>query len=223
MKLNEKQKILLTIAVFGILVAGLVTLNIFKFQQRSELLAKLDGLRQEEEKANDKIKRIPELRDKRSNLANIIDEYTEILPKEEHTQHDAFVEIIDGYRRDTQIVIQKTEYLKPKTETAPAPAGQAGEGSKRQKENFIRHRYKFKLVGTVPDFLRFINKIENHTRFLKIDAISIRPLGSAEEANESSGDDKADADEIGRARIPYKDIELTVSTYTYSKSGGEKK
>jgi len=212
MRLNEKQKILLTLIVFGLLVGGLVTVNVFKFRDRSELLAKIDALQEEENKANAKIKRIPELRDKRANLANTIDIYAEILPKEEHTQHDAFVEIIDSYRKDTQIVIQRTEYLKAKSET---------DEKKKSKENFIRHRYRFKLVGTVPDFLRFINKIENHTRFLKIDAITIKPLGAADELNEF--DEKADSDEIAKARIPFKDIEVTVSTYTYSKGEGDKR
>jgi len=217
MRLSEKQKIILAFVVFGLLIGGLAAMNIMKFRHRSELLAKIDGLKAEEEKANEKIKQIPDLREKRSNLANIIDQYAEILPREEHTQHDAFVDIIDGYRRDTQIVIQRTEYLKPKAD----PKDKDKEGSKKQKENFLRHRYKFKLVGTVPDFLRFINKIENHTRFLKIDSISIKPLGTPEEMSEL--DDKSDADEIAKARVPYKDIELTVSTYTYSKNEGEKK
>jgi hypothetical protein len=214
MKYSENQKILITIAVFGLLIGGMVTINVMKFRQRSDLLAKIDGLRDEEERANEKIKRIPELRERRANLANIINQYAEILPKEEHTQHDAFVEIIDSYRRDTQIVIQRTEYLKPKTE--------ADDGkTKRPKENFMRHRYRFKLIGTVPDFLRFINKIENHIRFLKIDSISIKPLGATDETNDL--DDRADAEEIQKARIPFKDIEVTVSTYTYSKGEGEKK
>ncbi len=207
MKFSEKQKIILVIAIFGLLIGGLVALNVLKFRQRSEILAKIEGLKEEEERASEKIKRIPELREKRANLANIIDQYAEILPKEEHTQHDAFVEIIDGYRKDTQIVIQKTEYIKPK--------GESDDGKKKTKENFIRHRYRFKLVGTVPDFLRFINKIENHIRFLKIDSISIKPLGAADDVNEL--DDRADGEEIQKARIPFKDIEVTVSTYTYSK------
>jgi hypothetical protein len=215
MKFNEKQKIVLVLLVFLGIIGGLVALNYFKFRNRSELLAKIDALVEEENKANSKIKRIPELREKRANLANIIDEYTAILPKEEHTQHDAFVEIIDSYRKDTQIVIQRTEYVKQKSEVEDPKKGKVA-----AKENFIRHRYRFKLVGTVPDFLRFINKIENHTRFLKIDAISIKPLGAPDEVNEF--DDKTDAEEIAKARIPFKDIEVTVSTYTYSKIGEKK-
>ncbi len=213
MKLSEKQKIVVTCLVFGLLIGGLITINVLKFRQRGELQAKIEGLQEEERKANQKIKRIPELRDKRAKLATIIDQYAEILPKEEHTQHDAFVEIIDGYRRDTQIVIQSVEYLKPKVTRV-----KKGE-VKTTQENFIRHRYQFKLVGTVPDFLRFINKIENHTRFLKIDAISIKPLGAPHDTNTT--DDRADFEEIQKARIPFKDIELTVSTYTYSKDDGE--
>jgi Tfp pilus assembly protein PilO len=214
MKFTEKQKIILVIAVFGLLIGGLVALNVLKFRQRSEILAKIEGLKEEEEKANDKIKRIPELREKRANLANIIDQYVEILPKEEVTSHDAFVEIIDSYRKDTQIVIQRTEYIKPKGEVEDSK-------SKKQKENFIRHKYRFKLVGTVPDFVRFINKIENHIRFLKIDSMTIKPLGSADEVNEF--DDRTDSDEIQKARIPFKDIEVTISTYTYSKGEGDKR
>jgi hypothetical protein len=95
----------------------------------------------------------------------------EILPKEEHVQHEAFMEIIDAYRKDTKIIIQKAEYVKKKDD----------EKSPKQ-ENFIRHRYKFKLLGTVPDFIEFVNKIENHTRFLKVDTIKIRPLGTLEES-----------------------------------------
>ena len=213
MRVNEKQKIIATIAGFAAVAIGLGAYNVVKYRERSELLARIDALKAEEDKANQKIKRIPELREKRANLANIIDQYAEILPREEHTQHDAFVEIIDSYRKDTQIIIQKTEYVKPKTE--------GDDAKRRSRDNFIRHRYRFKLIGTVPDFLRFINKIENHTRFLKIDAIAIRPLGAPEEPNET--DDKADREEIQRARNPFKEIELTVSTYTYSKGEGEKK
>ena len=160
--------------------------------------------------ATAKIKQIPELREKRAKLINIIDEYAEILPKEEHVQHEAFMEIIDGYRKDTKIIIQKAEYVKIK-EDEKAP----------KQENFIRHRYKFKLLGTIPDFIEFVNMIENHTRFLKVDAINVKPLGAMEETGEAL-DDKADDAELAAASEPVKEIELVVSTYTYSR-GHDKK
>jgi hypothetical protein len=210
MKLNEKQKILVTAGGFLLVIGGLGWLNYLKLKERSVFLAQIARYGQEEQAATDKIKQIPDLRDKRSKLINIIDQYAEILPKEEHVQHDAFVNIIDSYRRDTKIIIQKAEYVKPKDDE-----------KKQKQENFVRHRYKFKLLGTVPDFIEFVNKIENHTRFLKVDAIYIKPVGSTDDNSDEIGE-KADDEELARAAESVKEIELTVSTYTYSK-GQEKK
>ncbi|HZN59408.1 MAG TPA: hypothetical protein VFD71_15155 [Planctomycetota bacterium] len=210
MRFNEKQKIIITAGIFLILVGGLGALNYFKFKGRSELLAQLDKFSAEEQALTAKIKQIPDLREKRAKLINIIDQYVEILPKEEHVQHEAFMEIIDAYRKDTKIIIQKAEYVKKKDD----------EKSPKQ-ENFIRHRYKFKLLGTVPDFIEFVNKIENHTRFLKVDTIKIRPLGTLEESGEDLGE-KPDDDELTAASEPVKEIELTVSTYTYSRGQAKK-
>jgi hypothetical protein len=215
MKLNENQKIILAIVTFVLLLGGLGALNYSKFKQRSDLVGKIDRYQREEKAAIEKLKQIPDLREKRSKLINIIDTYAEILPKEEHVQHDAFVNTIDGYRRDTKILIQKAEYLKPEDK-------RSSQGKQVvEKENFVRHRYKFKLLGTVPDFIDFVNKIENHTRFLKVDAIVIKPLGSTDESGDDLSD-KQDEEELAKATEPMKEIELTVSTYTYYK-GPEKK
>jgi len=210
MRLTDKQKIVAAAGVFVLVTGGLGSLNYFKFKERSDLLAQIDKYGAEEQAATGKIKQIPDLRKKRDKLINIIDTYAEILPKEEHVQQDNFVNIIDGYRKDTKIIIQKAEYVKIK-EDEKAP----------KQENFIRHRYKFKLLGTIPDFIDFVNRIENHTRFLKVDAITIKPLGTMEETGEEL-DDKADDAELGAASEPVKEIELIVSTYTYSR-GQDKK
>ncbi|MBI4605536.1 MAG: hypothetical protein HY721_26525 [Planctomycetes bacterium] len=205
MKLNDKQRTLLVGLVAFLVVAGLGTLNFLKFRERSGLTAQIERYLAEEQVATAKIKQIPELREKRAKLMNIIDEYAEILPKEEHVQHETFMEIIDGYRQDTKVIIQKAEYVKVK-EDEKAP----------KQENFIRHRYRFKLLGTVPDFIEFADRIENHTRFLKVDAVNIKPLGTMDESGEDLGE-KADDQELAAASEPVKEIELTVSTYTYSR------
>lgn len=214
MKLNEKQKIIFTILVITVFLGALGALNYFKYKDRSELLAKIDNLKQEEKKYNDKIAKIPELRKIRKDLANTIEQYTGILPQEEHVEHDAFAEIIDGYSRETQVVIQEVEYLKPKDRSKDKNAA-----GKTADQNFLRHRYRLNLAGTFPDFLRFIGKIENHTRFLKIDEINIKPFGAPDVTNEM--DDKHDPTTLERAKVPIKEIELVLSTYTYKKESPE--
>lgn len=205
MRVNDTQKVILTAVVFTLIVGGLGMLNYFKFSERSDLLAQIDGYLEKEQAATTKIQQIPELRDKRSKLIKIIDQYAEILPKEEHVQHDTFVDIIDGYRKDTKIIIQKAQYVEIKDLENVS-----------DQESFIRHRYKFKLLGTVPDFIDFVNKIENHTRFLKVDAIKIKPLGTTDQMGDSLSD-QADDSELAAAMEPVKEIELVISTYTYSR------
>lgn len=212
-RLNDKQKFIATGVVLAVVFSGLGTMNYLKFAERREHEEQINRYTAEEQAATAKIKQIPELRERRAKLIENLDTYVGILPREEHVQHEAFMEIIDSYRKDSKIVIQKAEYVKIK-EDEKAP----------KKDNFIRHRYKFKLLGTVPDFVDFVSKVENHTRFLKVDAINIRPLGVAEEMGSDSderGDGGSPAD-LSAATDPIKEIDLTVSTYTYSRGEAKK-
>jgi len=202
--MKDKQKVIF-LAVFLLVVVGAIsTMSFLEFKDRSELLTQMDRYQGQETAAQDKIKRISELFEERAELVATIGSYTKILPPEAHVQHDAFVEIIDGYREDTKILIQKADYVNFKDKNKPD--GTAAE------ESFIRHRYRFLLLGTVPDFTEFVSKIENHTRFLKVDAIKIKPYvpkdGVAVETN-------PDEKELHWAAQEIKEIELTVSTYTY--------
>ena len=208
MRINEKQKIIAAVLVFTLFTAVMAALNYFRFEERGTLLAKIDSLQKEEKKANEMIRQIPELRQRRKDLAQIIDQYVSILPPEQHIEHEAFANIIDGYSQETLVVIQKVEYL---------DIG-AAKGKKKKKrigtDNFVRHRYRLKLIGEYRNFLRFINKIENHQRFLKIDEILIQPLGSNKDISKVSKDE---ASTLRMATVQYKNIELVLSTYTYKK------
>jgi hypothetical protein len=206
MKLNEKQKVIVTAAVFLLVLAGVGALNYFKFQERGRLRADMQRYQREEQAAREKRKRIPELVEQRAKLIEQIDRYTEILPPEKHVQHEAFVRTMDEYRRDTKLLIKTAEYVPVKQDP-----------NEREQQNFVRHRYKFKLVGTVPDFLDFIAKVENHRRFLKIDAINISPFGVTGEFTEGDLGDRNDRELLEKAKGELKEIDLTVSTYTYVK------
>ena len=210
MKLNEKQRMAAVMLVLGLAVIGLGTLIFFKFQERLRLNKKMEDYAKQERMAAEKIKRIPKLREERDRLAERIDDYTAILPKDAHVEHDAFVDTIDSYRQDTNIVIKKAEYVKPRTGKKKGK-----KGGKKKPEKFIRHRYKFELVGTVPHLIAFMNKIENHTRFLKVDAFDIHPVGGA-----SSGG--APELELDAADDPLKEVQLTITTYTYFRGSDRK-
>ena len=205
MRFNEKQKVTVVAAVFGVLLVGIGVLNYFKFRERGKWLAEIEKYNREEIGARDKIRQIPTLLEERAKLVDSIDTYTRILPLDSEVEKNNFVNIIDGYRKDTGIVIRRAQYVEVKDEDAA-----------KSNQNFVRHRYRFALTGTVPDFLSFMNKIENHPRFLKLDAIKIKPSGAAGAFDEELRGD-GDEGDLGQAAIPVKDIEITVSTYTYAR------
>lgn len=200
MKLNDKQKCAVIIVILVLGIFGVGTLTFLKFRERGDLHKKLQDYLRQEQDAAVKIKRIPELREQRDRLASTVEEYADILPPEGHVQHDAFVNTIDSYRGS--VVIRGAEYV-PQAELRRDDAPVEG-------EKFIRHRYRFELLGTVPDFTAFVNKIENHTRFLKVDAFTIRPMGAPKNAGAMSPER-----ELANADNEVKEIDVVVSTYTY--------
>ncbi|MCZ6794110.1 MAG: hypothetical protein O7J95_10920 [Planctomycetota bacterium] len=207
MKLNEKQKVFAVAMFFLVLVGGVATMNFIKFKDRRQLMTQMARYHREEKAAQQKIKRIPKLLEERAELIATIGRYAQILPVEANVQHEAFVEFIDSFRKDTKITIQTAVYVRVKGNRR---------GTKAQ-ESFIRHRYKFSLLGTVPDFIQFLNKIENHTRFLKVDAFKIKPY-LAKDADGGGGAVKNK--ELLYASNRVKELELTISTYTYKGAKG---
>lgn len=210
MKLTEKHKIALAGLAFALLAAGGGAMAFFKFQERQALFEDIGRLEQREARARTRIRKIPELRTTRNRLASLIEEYATILPKEHHVQQDAFMEIMDGFRKDARIFIKSAEPVVSKVRPNPrkknAPA---------RKEDFIQHKYQFELIGSFKDFLKFLHQIETHDRFLDVDEFEVKPI---EVDRKAGGGSKSDiTDEIERAKIPLKSIRLVVSTYTYSK------
>ena len=214
--MNDKKRFLLAFVALFALIAGLAALHVLKFQERSELQKKIDSYEKQASDAREKIKRIPTLRQDREKLISFIDQYMTILPKEEHVQHDAFVNTIDQYRLATEIRIDNAEYVVIKEKTTRR-GRDAKVAESDEDKGFLRHRYKFKLRGTVPELVQFMNKIENHIRFLKIDALSIKPLGAVRDSDSTPSPDQEE-EELALASNPIKEIELTLSTYTYYKA-----
>lgn len=212
---NQKQRLVAIGGACLILCAGLLFLSYSKLGERSEVLHALVESEGEELRLREKTGKISGLREQRARLIQTTDSYAEILPAEEHVQHDAFVKVMDEYRRGTELLIKSAEYLPPGDSVIE-------EDGKAAARNFVRHRYRFQLLGTVPDLLQFMSRIENHKRFLKIDAVSLKPLGAKGEFPEGDLREKDDSELLGQARNSVKEIDLTVSTYTYFKEAESK-
>ena len=208
--MSDKQRLVIVGGVILGLVGGLGTLTWFQYRKNSAYSEQIAVKQQEAGEAKQKIARIPALRQQAQELSEQVDRYASILPKEREVVHDAFVETIARFARDLKIEILRADPV-DRPDKAPAPAAAGTQGSPGPvKQAFSEHSYRFELVGDFPNFLRFVNKIENWDRFLAVEEIEIRPFAAGSEAR--GGQDK----EIEAAKRSEKNIELVVTTYTHT-------
>jgi Tfp pilus assembly protein PilO len=76
-----------------------------------------------------------------------------------------------------------------------------------EKEAFTRHKYRFEMTGEFSQLHRFINSVENHPRFLRVDGIQLFPLG--------------DREDLISASEPTKLLTVEISTYVYDEPNSQ--
>ncbi|MCI0651067.1 MAG: hypothetical protein L0Z55_04210 [Planctomycetes bacterium] len=202
MRLNEKQQMLVLIGVFALCIIGEGVFGYFCYAERGERIVTLDKLDKEEQDAQKKIKQIPELKSKSQELAAIIEEYAQILPSDREVRDEAFLEEIYEFLRGTGV---KVLGVTPEA-IVEKKDNKKSEKTVKVKSNFVRHKYRFEMEGTFLGLLKFINLMENHVRFLRVDSFEVKPLGSKDKQNDAQ-----------LAENEVKSISLVISTYTYSK------
>lgn len=207
MRLNDKQQLSLVIGIFSVVLIGEGVLAYLCWNNRAKAQSSLTRLDRDEKVAREKKARIPQLNEESAELASIIEEYVKILPSESEVGYDDFIEDVDGFTRDTGLTIRKAtsvEVKPPKVKSDPKK-----KGSGVVQHNFVQHKYRFELHGSFLGLLKFVNAVENHSRFLQIDQIDIAPAGT------ERGDKLSE--QVARAEDAEKEIMVEISTYTYSK------
>lgn len=214
MKLTEKQQLVAIITCASLLVVGELSFAYMNYSNRGELDTELAALETRQRGAESKIAQIPELQRRARDLSEIVDQYTEILPREDEVSPDAFLDDISGLCREVGLAITSATPIEVKQESKkqrprrPVPGGAANE-AKEPPKSFIRHKYRFEMEGEFRALHRFVNGVENHTRFLQVDAIEIKPLTAAKKSGKQN--------ELELSREPRKAVTVEVSTYTYSR------
>jgi len=207
---SDKRRLVIVGGVFLGLAGGLGTLTYFQYQKNTAYNEKIAVKQQEAGEAKRKIARIPALRQQAQELSEQVDRYASILPKEREVGHDAFVETIARFARDLKIEILRADPVEREDKLPMSAAAAKMATEKAAKRAFSEHSYHFELVGDFPNFLKFVNKIENWDRFLAVEEIEIRPFAASNEPR--VGQDK----EIEAAKRSEKNIELVVTTYTHT-------
>lgn len=212
--MNEKQQLYLVIGVFVLIAVGELAYGYFGYEERGRHLQALERLDVNERDAKAKLSRVADLRETAKEMAAILEEYVTILPTEEEAREEAFLVAIDNFARNSGLDMRNGA-----AEEVPESRASRRGKTKQDEKKFVLHRYRFNLRGSFPAFLKFMNRVENHPRYLRIDSFDLKPFGAE--------DRDAGIDELVLAEDPRKEIEVVISTYTYSKpkvgKEGEKK
>ncbi len=211
MKLTEKQQLIAILAAAGILVLAEVAFAWSNISSRGEMGTELEALESRDKAAQAKLAQIPHLQRRARELSDICDQYSEILPREDEVSPDAFLDDISSLCREVGLDITSAQPIEVKVESKKNTRRRAPPGAKKVEDKapktFVQHKYRFEMEGGFGALHRFVNGVENHTRFLQVDHLSIDNI---------KGKGSGKKDDIELAQNPRKALTVEVSTYTYS-------
>lgn len=177
----EKQKLIVSIFVVLLLLGGFGLGIYLKIKEKGPLDANIDTLRKTIAIHNQKIAEIEPLTEKIAALQDELARYEIIIPDSEEL--DKMAETVDEFRKTSGVEINDFRKTSRPT-TAREEMGKA----------YRRVTYDIKLVGKFYDFVTFVNLLESHERFIRVDSFRMSP---------ARGEDTS-----------LMDIDLQISTFT---------
>jgi Tfp pilus assembly protein PilO len=188
-KAGDKKLIIILIVLFVVAFGVIAALCYYKWidnKKTKDEIATVQSNIKVQEKEKQKIRPLERRRKER---VEAINQLTRILPSEAETSHSRFLTLLSGFAMNSGVEVIM---LDPPREL-PDPS-----------LRIVRYTYKLHLDGTYPQFVRFLNEVETHTRFLQVDTFDVSNLRT--EPNYWPEDAK-------------KKIVVEITTFTYNPGG----
>ncbi len=180
--LTQKVAILAVVFVvaFGLLV--------YAIYDKYEAFAETE---KEIEQLDDKIviynKQIATLQDKtthKDNIEKVFKDLVEILPQESPRQKDKILDWVNAYCVDSKVIfdgiyVPQVGKVEDTGRGGGVPAAAAAAAAKKEKqfgEAFEQTEITVKLKGTFVNFLKFLNRLETNSSFVRVDEMKLDPL-----------------------------------------------
>lgn len=160
--LGEKQKLIISIFVVLLLLAGFGGGIYLKIKERGPLVGEIDRLEKTIRVHEQKIAQIEPLTEKIVALQDEIARYEVIIPDSEEL--DKMTDTVEEFRKTSGVEINDFRKV-----TRPLVARE------EMGKAYRRVTYSMKLVGDFFEFVSFINLLENHERFIRVDSFRVLP------------------------------------------------
>jgi Tfp pilus assembly protein PilO len=164
--MDEKQKLLVAIAVAVILAAGLAYLIYRERNVATETQTSIDTCRTAIKAAEAKIAEIPKLEAERQELIKFVEDYVRILPDEKEVE--ALLETLSELKDQAGLApdaIESFQFAQDSTSMRGRPTS----------ANFQRYIRKVDLKANFFQFVTFVNLLERYKRFIQVDSFGIKP------------------------------------------------
>jgi len=188
-RLTEKQLLLLTIGITVLITAGLGFLIWSDFRTIDEEKVKIEDLGRQISAAEKEIALIPDREFRVIANREIADKEVAFLPEEEEIE--TFWEVLERFAAEAGVRI---------SEIAPSGLSRNARARRGEQTTIITVPQVLSLKGSIDEFLRFINMLENYERIINVVEYTV-----------ASGDM---VDDDGKVRHS---IKLALNTFTYSK------
>jgi len=173
------QKLVAAIGGFLLVVGALGYFIYAKMGENSELQTAIDNLNQEIAGFEEIIK-TKEAKEKQRNAQDdVFKELVTILPR---YSQDAEGRVLNALTSFAAVAKLDNRGFAPKivkegtTATSAQPVGQPKPPTQAQSSDFAQTELRLRYEGTFFNLLQFLNMVENHTSFLRIDEVNCTPL-----------------------------------------------
>ena len=195
---KEVQMIVVAAVIFVLITGGLAWWGMGLSDEVTAKEVAIAALDQSIKKAEDEIAKKPKLELEKEKLDKHIARYVTILPPPEVASKQSFLRMVQEKCELSQLTATSIVFVAPKA-LPKAAVGKGGPAFEEVKVNL-------EAEGTYQEFLRFLNSVERHETFLRVNTFNCRVIPFDAEKGPT----------VEQEEIVWKlNIRLQVSTFTY--------
>ncbi|MGE0713167.1 MAG: hypothetical protein AB7N76_12100 [Planctomycetota bacterium] len=210
---KELQVVLVTGLVFLVMTAVAGYYVSEKADQVKKLKADIETINNEIKAADDIIARQKGLEKEKESLEKNLSHYITILPSPEVATRENLMRLVQEKCERSQFTLERfTIAGTPGSKPAAAPTPGVPGGPAKKGGGFEEIGVKLEAVGTYEQFLRFLNSLERHESFVRVN--TFRCTLRAKEGSFGGGSSASPPEEEGKVALLLK-ITLDLSTFRY--------
>ena len=206
--MNEKKVTVITIVCLVlILLAGGGAIYYLEFDVLAAKQVELDGLKAQVADAKKKQAEIKIIEANIKRIQEALQVESKKIPDLDREEYDKLANMLDDFRRRAGVTVDRASWNTPKP-----PFAIASRPTRLTSipPNVHKVEYDLTVSGTFYQLLRYINLLEQQTRFMNVESFTITP-GAASPTPVVAGAAAAAV----RQPPPQRNLKVTIYTYTY--------